>query len=125
LAEAQTWRASAHNAAPERIDLWARKLDESPMALRAGPAFVLGSALCVQQPESAAIEFLKVPILHEHHRSLAAAALLAAGGCLQRAGQTAQAAALYRELAAGYGALPEVGEAQRRLQSLATEQRGP
>ena len=75
-----------------------------------------------KEPAAAAIALLKLPILYSRDRHLAAIALLSAGGCLEKSGQRAQAAGLYRELIAGYEGLSEAGEAQRRLQALQSRQ---
>jgi tetratricopeptide (TPR) repeat protein len=119
LAEAQTWRAAGTAARKER-SAWRKRLEASPEALRAGPYYVFGLASVVDKPDEAALALLKIPILYPRERSLAAAALLTAGGCLERLERPAQAATLYREVVAGAGSLSEADEAQRRLQSLAS-----
>jgi tetratricopeptide (TPR) repeat protein len=118
LAEAQTWRAAGAAARKERAG-WRQRLEASPQALCAGPYYVFGLACVVDKPDEAALALLKIPILYPRERSLAAAALLTAGGCLERLERPAQAATLYREVVAGAGSLSEADEAQRRLQSLA------
>ncbi len=118
LAEAQTWRA-AGTAARNQRGGWQKRLETSPQALRAGPYYVFGLACVVDKPDEAALALLKIPILYPRERSLAAASLLTAGGCLERLQRPAQAATLYREVVAGTGSLSEADEAQRRLQTLA------
>ena len=80
---------------------------------------MFGLACVVDKPDEAALALLRIPILYPRERSLAAAALLTAGGCLERLQRPAQAATLYREVVAGAGSISEADEAQRRLQSLA------
>ena len=118
LAEAQTWRAAGATARNQRAG-WAKRIETSPRDLRAGPYYLLGLAYVVDKPEAAALALLRIPILYPRERSLAAAALLTSGGCLERLHRPTQAATLYREVAAGAGSISEADEAQRRLQSLA------
>jgi tetratricopeptide (TPR) repeat protein len=123
LAETQIWRIETVRATPSDLARWTRRLDAGPILLRAGPCFVLGSAIAAHDPQRAALALLEVPILYPRHRRLAAAALLSAGGCLEKTDHVAGAAELYRELMDGYGETTETGEAQRRLDQLARRAR--
>jgi hypothetical protein len=118
LAEAQTWRVAGAAARKQRAD-WGKRIEVSPPPLRAGPYFLLGVSYVVDKPDEAALALLRIPILYPRDRSLAAAALLTSGGCLERLQRPAQAAVLYREVVAGAGSISEADEAQRRLQHLA------
>jgi tetratricopeptide (TPR) repeat protein len=120
LAQSQLWRTTAPDATPKQLQEWAAAIDASDPALRGGAYFVLGSALAPSAPEDAALALMKVPILHEREDRLAATALLAAGGCLEKLGRASQAGGLYRELAARHPQAAEAAEARRRLQSLAS-----
>lgn len=120
LAQAQLWRDAIPTATPEELRAWSEAIESSDPALRAGAYYVLGSARARHDPQQAALALLKVPILYPREYRLAAAALLAAGACLERAGRPAQAAGLYRELANHYDQTPQAPEARRRLQRLAS-----
>jgi tetratricopeptide (TPR) repeat protein len=120
LATAQLWRLERPPA--DRLRAWNAAIEASEPALRAGAYYVLGAALADAQPEQAALALLKLPILYERERQLAAAALLAAGDCLEKLGRGVQAAGLYRELAGRFPQAPEAAQARRRLERLATSE---
>ena len=120
LAQAQLWRAAAPTATSEQLHQWSEAIASSDASLRAGAVFVVGSALARREPEEAALALMKLPILYQREYRLAAAALLAAGECLERVDRTAQAAGLYRDLARRYGGAPEASQARRKLESLAS-----
>jgi hypothetical protein len=122
FAQTQLWRAEAAEATPEQLRGWAAAIEASDPGLAAGAYFVLGSALAPGAPEDAALALLKLPILYEREDRLAAAALLAAGKCLETSGRGPQAAGLYRELAGRHPRAAEAAEARRRLQSLASRE---
>ena len=85
--------------------------------IRAGPDFVVASALAAEHPEQAAILLLHVPILYPRQRQLSALSLLEAGQLLEKVDRKAEAEALYGELRLGYSDRPEAAEAGRRLGS--------
>ena len=118
LAETQTWRASVDRAPAEELRHWSELIEASDEVLRAGPYFVLGSALAPKRPEDAALAFMKVPLLYPRERALSAASLLAAAKCLEALGRAEQAARLYREVISRYTGAPETVDAERRLQKL-------
>jgi tetratricopeptide (TPR) repeat protein len=118
LAQAQLWRIEAVRAGQSDLDLWSQAIDASDESLRAGPYFVLGSALAAHDPDGAAMALLQLPLLYPRHRRLAAAALLLAGGCLEKAGRPRQAVGLYRELVEGHKDAAEATDAKRRLEGL-------
>jgi tetratricopeptide (TPR) repeat protein len=118
LAQAQLWRTAVPAARTEQTHQWAAAIRTNDPALAGGAYFVLGSALLRHEPEEAALALLKVPILYERDDRLAAAALLAAGECLEKVGRGSQAAGLYRELAGRYPQAAQTAEARRRLASL-------
>jgi tetratricopeptide (TPR) repeat protein len=106
-ATAQLWRTQIVSATPEQVDRWRRAVRNFPPTARAGPYYVIGKALAHQgRHEQAALAFMRVPILHPGERSLAAESLWGAAGQLKRLGSNAEAAALYRELAANYPESP-------------------
>jgi tetratricopeptide (TPR) repeat protein len=120
LAQAQLWRAAAPTASVEQLHAWSEAIESRDESLRAGAYFVVGSALARRDAEEAALLLMKLPILYPREYALSAAALLAAGECLEKRNRAAQAAALYRELAGKYDQAPEAAEARRRLERLAS-----
>ena len=120
MAVAQTWRATAAGADEQQIDAISLAIERIPEPLRAGPYFVLGTALLQrQQWEPAALALMRVPILYPHHRLLAARSLVDVGRVMQRLGRTAEAVRLYREAIRTYTEQKRaVAEAQTRLEAM-------
>ncbi len=80
LASALVWNASFASASAKQLAAWEDEIDQFPESIRAGPYFASARALAHhQQPEEAALNLLRVPILYPEDRALAAAALLEAG----------------------------------------------
>ena len=98
LAQAQIWRTLVPTVKDEQLNGWRRSLDKIPNALRAGPDFIVASALATRQPEQAAILLMQVPILYPRQRLLAASALLAAGQLLEKLDRNSEAMTIYGEL---------------------------
>ncbi|MGD9720662.1 MAG: hypothetical protein AB7O59_16335 [Pirellulales bacterium] len=119
LAQTQIWRAESVRATPADLARWSRFVEEGDETLRAGPYFVLGSALAAHDPAASALALLEVPIMYPRQRGLAPAALLAAAAGVEKTGATRQAAGLYRELIDQYPSAAETGAARRRLDELA------
>ena len=115
LAQAQLWRTTAFNVTAEQLSAWRRTLDKIPDSLRAGPDFIVGSALAAKQPEQAAVLLAAVAVLYPRERQLAAAGLLRAGELLEKLDRKPEATVLYRELWLEYPDRPEAAEARRRL----------
>lgn len=118
LAEAQLWRVRLHAEEAQSFDLdrWGDQLKVMPSELRGGPSFVLGQAqLRFLRREAGALLMLRVPILYDHDRLLAAEALLQAGDALSAHGRPQEARALYREVRARYVGTPAAGEADSIL----------
>jgi tetratricopeptide (TPR) repeat protein len=116
LARAQMWRVSFATASEGQLTNWSADVEKMPEALRAGPYFVLGSALAArQQPGRAALAYLRVPIHYPQNRALAGRALLEAGRELERIGQKPEAATLYREVISTHARTPLAEEAEQRL----------
>ena len=119
LAQVQLWRTKLVTAKPDEIGRWLAQLEKMPADIQAAGWYVLGDLLSRQnQPEQAALAYLKVPLLFRQQRALAADALLAAGKQLEKMGQTNEAAGLYRELLRDFAHLPAAAEAQSRLEAL-------
>lgn len=120
LAMAQLWRVQLVTAGEAQVLGWQKSIEQMPSGLRAGPYFVLGTAWAQkQQWERASLAWMRIPVLYADHRRLAARAILGAAAALERLERPDQAARLYGELVQQYDETPEVGEAKKRLDSLA------
>jgi tetratricopeptide (TPR) repeat protein len=116
LATIQIWRTKVVTATPADAARWQTHLASLPLETQATGWFVLGELLARQdQPEAAALAYLKAPLLFRERRGLAADALLAAGKQLEKMGQTSQAAGLYREVVRDFAHLPAAKEAESLL----------
>jgi len=115
LAEAQRWRATSFNVSDVELNRRLRGIERIPSSLRAGPYYVVGSALAARKPDDAALALLRVPIAYPRERALAASALRMAGACLEKSGQTQEATTLYQELVREHGDAPEAAEIRERL----------
>jgi tetratricopeptide (TPR) repeat protein len=118
LAQIQQWRTKLISATPADVARWRSQLEAMPVSVQAAGWYVFGDVLARQnQPEQAALAYLKVPLLFGKQRAMAADALLAAGKQLEKMGQAKEASRLFRELAEDYGHLPAAAEAARRLKA--------
>jgi tetratricopeptide (TPR) repeat protein len=116
LAQIQSWRTKLVSATPAETARWQLQLEAMPSSVQAAGWYVLGDILSRQeQPEAAALAYLKVPLLFGKQRAMAADALLAAGRQLEKMGQSKEASRLFRELAEDYRHLPAGEEATRKL----------
>jgi tetratricopeptide (TPR) repeat protein len=119
LAQALTWNATYASATSKQLNAWRDAIESFPDAIGAGPHFVLGRALAHhKQPQDAAIDLLRVPILYPEDRPLAAVALFEAGRALEQADDRPAAARLYRELQAEHPQSRVASEARTRLDEL-------
>ncbi len=99
LAKTQLWRVQLVTASVEDIAAWERQLAELAPSLRAGPYYLIGQGWARHgRREAAALALMRVPILFPENKDLAAESLLAAGEQLEKMGDPAGAAAIYREL---------------------------
>jgi tetratricopeptide (TPR) repeat protein len=122
LSAIQLWRTKLVTAKPDEISRWLVQLEKMPTEIQASGWYILGDLYSRQnQPEQAALAYLKVPLLYRQQRAMAADALLAAGKQLEKMGQTSQAAGLYREMLRDFAHLPAAAEAQSRLDALTTK----
>lgn len=120
LAEAQSWRERLTTADVVQLETWAAQLERFPAALRAGPYFALGRALAyAKQPERAALDLMRIPILYPDQRRLSAEALWLSCESLLELGRKTEAIRLMTELARDYGLAPQADLARRRLDELA------
>jgi tetratricopeptide (TPR) repeat protein len=122
LAEIQLWRTKLVTAKPADISRWLARLEQMPPDVQAAGWYILGDLHSRQdEPEKAAIAYLKVPLLFRQQRAMAADALFAAGKQLEKLGQVKEAAGLYRELVRDFAHLSAAAEAQSRLDILAAK----
>jgi tetratricopeptide (TPR) repeat protein len=116
LAACQLWRTKLVTATPADVTLWQTQLERMPSKVQAAGWYVVGDLLARQnQPERAALAYLKVPLLFRRQRAMAAEALLAAGKQLEKTGQSSQAAGLYREILRNFAHLTIAAEAEARI----------
>jgi len=119
LASIQVWRSRLITATSDDLYHWQNQLEKMPAEIQASGWYVLGDILARQeQPQMASLAYLKAPILFRQQRSMAADALLAAAGQLEKMSKSSQAAALYRELVSDFPRLPAGIEAEGRLDRL-------
>jgi hypothetical protein len=120
LAATQLWRPKLSSAKLDDVRRWKTQLASLPHEVQAAGWFILGEHFArLDQPQEAALAYLKVSLLYRQQRALAADALLAAGKQLEKMGQPKDAAGLYRELARDFPQFPATKEAQQRLSTLA------
>lgn len=121
LAVIQLWRTRIITSPPEEPASWLAGLERLPVETRPLGYYCVGEAFAKHnQPQKAALAYLRIPILYPRTRPLAADALLAAAAQLEKMQQREQAAALYREVLSDYAALPAATAARQRLEQLAT-----
>lgn len=119
LAAAQLWRTQVVTAREQDVTQWKSQLARMPESLRAGPYYVLGRTLSrLKKPESAALTFMRVPILYPEHYELSADCLLATGRELERMNSRREAIGLYRRTMSEFANLMAAREAQSRLNQL-------
>jgi hypothetical protein len=120
LADAQRWRVAAVTADAATVGSWEQSLRKIPEPLQAGPRLVVGRAWASHnEPERAALQLLRVPILYgEAQPRLAAEAFWSAGQALEKLARPAQAAALYRELVRDFPEAAAAATARDRLKEM-------
>ncbi|PQO40151.1 tetratricopeptide repeat protein [Blastopirellula marina] len=118
LAEMQLWRTEPPSQDADKLVARRKQIERLPPAAQSGPRLLLADALArANQPEQAALEYLRIPILDNVDRPLAAEALLRAGKQLEQLGRPAQAKRLYREIIKDYPAAGAIGrEASARME---------
>jgi tetratricopeptide (TPR) repeat protein len=121
LAVIQLWRTRIITSPPEEPASWLAGLERLPVETGPLGYYCVGEAFARHnQPEKAALAFLRIPILYPRTRPLAAEALLAAAAQLEKQDRREQAAGLYREVLTDHAALPAATMASQRLEQLAT-----
>ena len=66
--------------------------------------------------DSAALAYLRIPILHPKHRRLSAQALLGAANQLEKLGQASEAQGLYREILVDYADDPSAVQSRQKFE---------
>ena len=116
LAQIQRWRTRLATASTGDLEQWSRELAAMPAAVQSAGWYVLGDGYARHdEPERAAIAYLKPPLTFPEQRALAADGLFAAARQLEKLGQTAEAAGLYREIVRDFGHLEAADEARAAL----------
>jgi len=119
LAQSLAFSASSVNVDEKQVAAFGDRVPRFPLALRAGPYFVLGRALEKSGHfDEAALSFLRVPIEYPREWFLSAAALFEAAQALEKSNQPSAAARLYQELATDYAESRYATEAKQRLETL-------
>jgi hypothetical protein len=117
LAEAQMWRAEVVRATPADAARWARRVEQMPESVRAGPYFVLAQAFArLGLADEAALAYLRVPVLFADRRELAARSLVAAARLARRAGHQDETTLLAAEVVTSFSDTRLAAEAQDLLQ---------
>lgn len=125
LAGAQLWRTRVAAAVDDDVARWRAQLERMPDELRPGPTFILGLVDSRRDDApTAALEFLRIPILWSDHRELAARSLWEASRQLDRAERDAEAAQLAREIVVQYPHSAAAPAAQARLDQLGANPTG-
>lgn len=125
-AEIQLWRTRIVTVTPEDIVRWKTAAGKVPAELRGVAWYQIGQALARhKQPEEAALAFLQTALSYNRQRAMAADALVAAAGQLERLGRQEQAADLYRETLRDYAEAPAAAVAQARLAALQEQAQTP
>ncbi len=105
-ATTQLWRVRAMNLSSineRQLQVWESRIQELPSAWRAGPYFLIAEfQMKLNQPDSATINWMRIPILHSDHPALSAAALFQASSLLQQQGRHDEAESLRNELKQKY-----------------------
>ena len=101
----------------EDVQRWKVALEQMPVEIRASGYFVVAEAFTRwKQPEEAALAYLRILLVHNEQRLMAADALVAAGKLHEELGRGEQAAGLYREVLTGYSRTPAAEVARAKLE---------
>lgn len=119
-AQAQLWRLELTTAPVSRVREWEVQTEKQPTCCQAGAWVLIGRAWSLQRNQSsAALAWLRVPLVFAENRALAADALLSAAQATEGLGQIEDARTLYEEVTRDYGDFQvQATAAQRRLAEL-------
>jgi hypothetical protein len=101
-AQAQQWRTVAFQATDTQSAAWQQTIAKMPEGLRAGPDFILGSALAPRHPEAAVLWLLRPAVAYPRERQLAAEGLASAATALDKLDRREEAQVLWAEIAKTY-----------------------
>lgn len=128
LARAQLWRAPLSPPTADDLARWRLSISRLPEPLRGGPMFVLAVAQRRAGLEKeSAISYLWVAYIYRPNSPLAARSLLGAGQASMKAGMTADAQKILRELMDTFPGSVWAMEAQKKMSESPTQEepRGP
>lgn len=117
FAQIQLWRAKVltEDVSREELLRWERTFDDAGEELGGGPRYILGLAWHHRRDDvAAAAAWLWLPYVSGDDRWLAAQAAWNAGQALDSAGQTAEAKAVWEEVAKRYADTPAGKQAMAR-----------
>ncbi len=118
LAKSQVWRGLTVTATERDAKRLMKQIDSMPNSIRAGAIFQLATIQSrLGQKDEAAINFMKLPILHAEHLRLSAAGLQKSANLLHNAGQTDEGIRLLREVVRDFSGTRFAAEAESILQS--------
>ena len=119
LATAQRWRAERVMAGPREIQRWNRQIKSMPIELRAGAYLTLADAQSRNgQPQQAAINLMRIPILYPEQHGIAAAALYRCALLRHDAGQPSEAKTLLSEIRLEFPGTAWAARAKSKLNEL-------
>ncbi len=119
LAIAQTWRARLVTIEHANLAQWEKVVADMSPPFRAGPYYLLGRAYHrLDAHREALLRWMRIPILFQEHRPLAARALVASARVLIDRNQTDKAVGLLQEVLEKYPDSDSAEEAQQLQESL-------
>ncbi len=103
LAKSQLWGTESVSAKPDTVRRWKAELQVMPRPVRAGAYLMLADAQARNQmPEEAALNLMRIAILHPEQHGLAAAALYRCAKLRQNAGHLDESRTLWTEIQRNY-----------------------
>lgn len=121
LAQMQLWRQrmQAGTATPGELTRWESAIEQLPDELRVGGYFVLGQTCLKQrQPERAAAALLRLPLVYDADRHLAARACFQSAEQLESLGDRTPATNLFSEVVFRFGDTPWGPQAETKWKTL-------
>ena len=121
LAQMQLWRQrmQAGTATPGELTRWKSAIEQLPDELRVGGYFVLGQTYLKQrQPERAAAALLRLPLVYDADRHLAARACFQSAEQLESLGDRTPATNLFSEVVFRFGDTPWGPQAETKWKTL-------
>lgn len=120
LAEAQTWRGEQADLMLAKVDRWARRVEDFPETVRAGPYYVVANGYDrLDKADRAELYYLRIPVLYPDERLLASRALTAAARLSKRAGHPEESRTFLEEVITRYEDTSERTVAEQQLTELA------